>query len=269
VAPLLVGLAFAHAFAGPILGVQNLGGSIMYSNLRVLGGSNHLLLPTDLLRLTGELVRVEACTSPTLNALYPGEFSSVFAPRASALLRAANHSGRQFNFAMGRVLGAWALPPSSGVDGAAFVRYTVPALQLRRMLAAARDAEERFEIVYTVLDGGGGDEAWRASSAGVRRVRVREGLREGLREEYEHVTPWVGGRGADAPRALAEGRRSECVVATATASAGGPGLFLEGKACAPDELARMPALRPWELALGVWNPHPILPEMGDEMHCAE
>ena len=117
--------------------------------------------------------------------------------------------------------------------------------------------------------GHGGDEAWRASSAGVRRVRVREGLREGLREEYEHVTPWVGGRGADAPRALAEGRRSECVVATATASAGGPGLFLEGKACAPDELARMPALRPWELALGVWNPHPILPEMGDEMHCAE
>ena len=31
----------------------------------------------------------------------------------------------------------------------------------------------------------------------------------------------------------------------------------------------MPALRPLERALGVWNPHPILPAMREEMHCAE
>ena len=240
VAPALVGIAFAHAFAGPILGVQNLGGSIMYSNLRVLGGSNHLLLPTNLLGLSGRLVRVEACTSPTLNALYPGDFSSVFAPRATAVLRAANHSGRQFNFAMGRVLGAWALPPPSGVD--AFVRYTVPALQLRRMLAEAREAAEPFELEYTVLDGDGGDEAWRASSAGQRRVRLREDPRRKL---------------------------SACVVASSSAVEHLVGATRYNEACAPDELARMPALRPWEHALGVWNPHPILPAMGAEMHCAE
>ena len=75
VSPVLIAVAFAHAFAGPLLGVQNLGGSIMYSNLRVVGGSNHLLLPTNLLGLSGGLVRIEACTSPTINALYPGDFS--------------------------------------------------------------------------------------------------------------------------------------------------------------------------------------------------
>ena len=226
-APVLIAVAFLHAFAGPILGVQNLGGSIMYSNLRVLGGSNHLLLPTNLLGLSGSLVRVEACTSPTLNALYPGDFSSVFAPRAIAVLRAAGHSGRQFNFAMGRVLGAWALPPP---PAGAFVRYTVPALQLRRMLAEARAAAEPFELEYSVLDGHG-DEAWRASSAGLRRVRLSEDPRRG---------------------------RSVCGVASDG-----------GKACGPDELARLPALLPWEHAWGVWNPHPILPAMSAEMHCAE
>jgi len=228
VAPALVGIAFAHAFIGPILGVQNLGGSIMYSNLRVLGGSNHLLLPTNLLGLSGPLVRVEACTSPTLNALYPGDFSAVFAPRATALLRAANHSGRQFNFAMGRVLGAWALPPPSDADP--FVRYTVPALQLRRMLAEAREAAEAFELEYTVLDGDAGDEAWRASSTGVRRVRLREDPRRKL---------------------------SACAVAASSVA----GTARHDEACAPDELARMPALRPRvrvrvSLTLGGANPNP-------------
>jgi len=149
---------------------------------------------------------------------------------------------------MGRVLGAWALPPPSGVD--AFVRYTVPALQLRRMLAEARAAAEPFELEYTVLDGNAllsdgivaGDEVWRASSAGIRRVRLRE----------------------DPSRKL-----SACVVASSSDVEHLVKVTRYNEACAPDELARMPALRPWEHALGVWNPHPILPEMSDEMHCAE
>jgi hypothetical protein len=177
----------------------------MYSNLRMQGGSNHLLLPTSLLHdarfgsrrphvFAEGLVRVERSSSARVNALYPGEISSVRAARASrlrarcgrgcgrasvfrgavaalvraavcvhhgntrcclndagshgmmtqvhsrrarAMLRAAGHSGRQFNPAMGRVLGSWVLPP---VDAAqALTRYTVPALEFRRMLAEAVD----------------------------------------------------------------------------------------------------------------------------------
>ena len=112
--------------------------------------------------------------------------------------------------------------------------------------AEARAAAKPFEIEYTVLNGDAGDEAWRASSVGRRRVRLREDPRR---------------------------RLSDCVVSANDASAGGEATAAHGydqaAACATDELARMPALRPWEHAWGVWNPHPILPEMSDEMHCAE
>ena len=80
--PCLVLLAWLHAFVGPIAGVQDLGSSNMYGNLRMLGGSNHLLVPTNVLRVSGEIVRVESSTSSVINALYPGEISSVITPRA-------------------------------------------------------------------------------------------------------------------------------------------------------------------------------------------
>ena len=70
-----------------------------------------------------------------------------------------------------RVLGAWALPPP---PAGPFVRYTVPSLQLRRMLEEVRGAGEPFELEYTELDGALGDERWRTASAGARRVRVSE-----------------------------------------------------------------------------------------------
>ena len=57
------------------------------------------------------------------------------------------------------------------------MRYTVPALQLRRMLAEARTAGAPFELVYTVLDGDTGDEKWRGSSAGRGRIRALGALR--------------------------------------------------------------------------------------------
>ena len=62
---------------------------------------------------------------------------------------------------------------------------------------------------------------------------------------------------------------SACVVASSSAVKHLVRATRYNEACAPDELARMPALRPWEHALGVWNPHPILPAMGAEMHCSE
>ena len=67
---------------------------------------------------------------------------------------------------------------------------------------------------------------------------------------------------------LREDPRSK-LSACAVASSSVVGTARHDEACAADELARMPALRPWERALGVWNPHPILPAMREEMHCAE
>jgi hypothetical protein len=229
-APALILLAWLHGFAGPPLGVQDLGSSNMYGNLRmVAGGSNHYLLPMNTLRLSGPIVRIESCSSRALNALYPGEISSVITPRATELLKRANHSGRQFNFAMGRVLGSWALPPPPSKK---FTRYTVPALELRRMLTEARASGDAFELVYTVLEGHAGDETWRSSSKGSRRVRVAEDPAK-----------------ASAPR--------RCVV-----------LSEGGAPCTPHDLPNLPAaLAWWERALGVFNPNPIVPGMADEMHC--
>lgn len=229
VAPTLILAAWLHGFVGPILGVQDLGSSNMYGNLRlVAGGSNHYVLPMNLLRLSGPIVRIESCTSRTLNALYPGEISSVIGDRATAILQHSNHSGRQFNFAMGRVLGSWALPtPSKGV---AFTRYTVPALEVRRMLGEARAAGDSFELVYTLLDGHSGDETWRASSKGTRRVRIAEDPTKGS---------------------------ARCTV-----------LSEGGAPCLPSDLPLLPsALTWWERGLGVFNPNPIVPGMADEMHC--
>jgi len=97
------------------------------------------------------------------------------------------------------------------------------------MLSEVRTAGEAFSLVYTVLDGAVGDEAWRASSKGKRKVSVSEDPKRGS---------------------------ANCAVVSAG-----------GKACGADDLPNMPALSVWEKALGVWNPVPILPGGHREMHC--
>jgi hypothetical protein len=64
-------LTFVYAFITPILGVQQMGASTMYGNLRSYGPSNHFMVPTAILGddilYGGGLVRIISSTSATLN----------------------------------------------------------------------------------------------------------------------------------------------------------------------------------------------------------
>ena len=125
------------------------------------------------------VVRVEHCSSPWINALYPADISAHLSPREVALLTSVGQSGRMFNGGKTRVLGVSSAPAANGERGA-FTRYTVPALELRRLLAEARERGESFAITYTLLDGPTGDEAWRRRGDG-RTVTLEEDGRGGSR----------------------------------------------------------------------------------------
>lgn len=219
--PALVLLAFGYAFGGPLLGVHDLGACNMYSNLRMYGGSNHLLLPTGMIGAVWPeattLVRVEASTSEYMNSIYPGEITSQMAPAERALLVAAGHSGHMFNGMKARILG-----PDFAPADAKFFRYTVTALELRRLLREARTRNEAFEITYTHLDAAGGDEQWRREAPG-RTITHRE---DGL------------------------GTRM-CVV-----RCGPLGMF--SCACAADELPLKPPPSYWPSKTLIQQPYPIL-----------
>ena len=163
-----VALAAAYAFVFPALGLQDLGASNMYSNLLMHGKGNHYLSPTDLMAHAFPdafaTVRVEASTSAWMNSIYPGEITQHMAPYEVELLRSVGHTGRMFNAMKNRILGTAMEVP--------FVRYTVPALEMRRLLAEARAKNESFSLTYTHLEGTG-DERWRRTASG-RTVTLYE-----------------------------------------------------------------------------------------------
>lgn len=182
-----VSLAAVYSFALPALGLQDQGAPNMYSNLRMHGGSNHYLVPhLDLIRFAMPaeearrafaIVRVEAVTSEWINSIYPGELTLSISPEERALLSRANHTARMFNAMKARVLGPWVVPPP---PAGAPARYSLPALELRRVLAEARERNEAFSMRYTELHGMEGDEDWRRASSG-RVVQLRE-FGDGRRE---------------------------------------------------------------------------------------
>ena len=245
-------VALLWACGGVVSGALEINTPNMFSNLRMQGGTNHLLgVPTALLQqwrydgpavtadpFSGGIVRVESSTSTHINRHYPADETPVLTAGTTALLKRAGHSGRTFNSAVTRVVGWFALPPRP--DGAPFVPFTLPALEVRRLLRDARASGEPFEVIYTSLPGASGDEQWRASAEG-RRVKLT-----------------VDGHG---------GGESCTVLAP---GAGG------ASACQADDLALAPfpardfAARPFEAALGFlqsWNSLPILSTADGELHC--
>ena len=252
---LLIAAAATYAFVLPILGLQEIGSCTMFANVRLVqGASNHVLgVPTGLLQarsdgvFSGGVVRVETTSSDYLNALYPGEITTLLAPQTRDLLRVIGHVARQFNPKARRVLGERIrarMPRWRAASGAPFVRYTVPALELRRLLAEARRAaaatNTTFDLTYTRLrPSAKEDEAWRAHARGVT-VRLKHD----------------DGRG-----------NGECLSRD---DAGGSrwATTLRGwNACSLTELALAPEPAAIALKLMLFYPYAILPEAPGELVC--
>jgi hypothetical protein len=147
-------LTVLYVFAAQPLRLVDVGAVSPFSQIRAHGGSNHLLMPTSLLQqwaptnslleklgFGGGVVRITACSSDFLNAIYPGNATEELRPDIRALLLASGHIAQEFYPAVMR------MPLDKiGIDashwqqesGMPFPAYTLPALELRRMLRDAR-----------------------------------------------------------------------------------------------------------------------------------
>ena len=171
---------------GPVFGYRRMQ---EFPNLRTQGGTNHYLrIPTSLLQqwrykghgvdedpFGGGIVRVEHTTSKYINARYPADISPLITTGAIESLRSSNHSTKEFNTCRAILVGTFTIP-TVPVD-APFVRFTVPAFELRRLLRDVRALGEPFELTYTSLPGSGGDEQWRIHAKG-RTLKLVVGKEE-------------------------------------------------------------------------------------------
>ena len=122
------------------------------------------------------MVRIEHSTSSFFNERHPGDETALLTAGATTYLRAANHSGIM-NPTVATVIGPFMMPRRPA--GAPFVRYTIPAFELRRLLRDAKATGEPFELIYDSLPGATGGERWRAHASGRRiKLTVHGPLRE-------------------------------------------------------------------------------------------
>ncbi|KAJ8614473.1 hypothetical protein CTAYLR_000852 [Chrysophaeum taylorii] len=170
---LAVALAFIYSYVLLVLGLQDLGSPNMYSNLRLAGGPNHLLVPAAWWRRTvertyGGVVRVEATTSTFVRRRYPADFTDALQPAIVPDLLAASGylPATFFHPAKARVLRTLAIiPPRQR-----WVPFTVLAFEFRRLISEATAQGDPFEITYARLPGDTGDEVWRSTSAAAATI---------------------------------------------------------------------------------------------------
>lgn len=149
-------LAFVYAFLLVPLGLQDMGNCHMFSNLRVAGSGNHLLVPTGLCQtwwpdgtgpFAGGVVRIDSTTNSHLKSMYPCEMSHKLRSSARRLLRSIGHSGREFIPLEARVYGVHVC--GTVRDD---VAYATHAFELRRIVGEARARRDRdFSITYSRL----------------------------------------------------------------------------------------------------------------------
>mmetsp|Transcript_50371 Transcript_50371/g.116274 ORF Transcript_50371/g.116274 Transcript_50371/m.116274 type:complete len:571 (-) Transcript_50371:183-1895(-) len=238
-------LTLSYVFLFQPFGLMDVSATSPFSQIRQHGGSNHLLMPTSLLqqwhahswfgdKFGGGVVRVTHTTSEYMNALYPGNCTDELQPRVAAILRLSGHIGQQFKPSVNVMLGhdiRAQLPHWQPSTGKPFPAYTVPGVQLRRMLAESRALNESFTLSYTVLPNVVGDEAWR-HHAEERQVRVEE-----------------DGQGARHCHVRLAGHRS-------------------WRVCTDDELALQPAPEGPLMKIMLWFPYPIIQGL-DELPCID
>ncbi|CAE7192798.1 unnamed protein product [Symbiodinium sp. CCMP2456] len=237
-------MTLSYVFLFQLLGILEVSAVAPFAVIRQHGGSNHLFMPTSLLqqwestshldKFGGGIVRVTECTSDYMNAMYPSNCTDALPERVVALLREGGHIAQQFAPTVNLMLGPeirakiphW--QPSSGVP---FPSYTVPALQLRRMVAEARATNEKFTLEYEHLPGRVGDETWRQTAV-ASWVRLEEDGK--------------GGR--------------QCLMRRDAKAAWTP--------CSQDELVLQPAPEGLLMKIMLFFPYPIIPGL-DTLPCLD
>ncbi|EOD26404.1 hypothetical protein EMIHUDRAFT_450267 [Emiliania huxleyi CCMP1516] len=196
-----------YVFGAQTLGLMDISATSPFSHIREHGGSNHLLMPTSLLQqwewsrgtdgFGGGVVRITSCSSDYLNALYPCNVTDELRPGIRDMLHSFGHIGHEYHPTVMRMFGSHRirrhLPHWDG--GRPFPVYTVPGLELRRMLAEARAANESFVLEYDTLPGVVGDEKWRHTAV-QSKVRLEEDGAGGincrvLRRPLDEAEEWA------------------------------------------------------------------------------
>ena len=172
-----IGLSLFYAFALPVLGLQEKAGCLMFSQLRLHGGSNHFLMPTSLLQralidaspanaFAGGVVRVEATTLDWVG----NTFAEHMGNRTQRLVRDVAKVPGQYVWAAKSTSQRRDVPPPR------FLRHTLSNLGLRKLLHTASMQRDDFWLRFTRLDGAVGDETWRTSSEGIEyMVKGKDG----------------------------------------------------------------------------------------------